>query len=483
MPSAIAMQSGKLDVPNDPIIPFIEGDGTGPDIWRASVRVFDAAVAKASNGKKKIHWHEVLAGEKAFNKTGNWLPDQTIDDFKKYLVGIKGPLTTPVGGGIRSLNVALRQMLDLYVCLRPVRWFQGVPSPVKKPGDVDMVIFRENTEDIYAGIEWAAGTPEAAKFLALMEREFPKEFKKIRFGSAAAGVEWGKSIGHPELYPTPAVGIGLKPVSKPGSERLIWAAIEYALKNNRRSVTFVHKGNIMKFTEGAFKDWGYELAAKSFREKCVTERESWILGNKEANSDLSAVENARMIDPGYDMMTPEQQKKIVGEVENVLKLWPTHGQGKWKSMLMIKDSIADITLQQVLTRPKDFDVIATMNLNGDYLSDALAAQIGGIGIAPGANINYISGHAIFEATHGTAPKYANLDQVNPGSVILSGEMMLRYMGSGGDTDWTKAADLIIKGMDGAIGAKTVTYDFHRMMEGATKLKCSEFGDAIIKHMG
>ncbi|MBX3402533.1 MAG: NADP-dependent isocitrate dehydrogenase [Phycisphaeraceae bacterium] len=483
MPSAIAMQSGKLDVPNDPIIPFIEGDGTGPDIWRASVRVFDAAVAKASNGKKKIHWHEVLAGEKAFNKTGNWLPDQTIDDFKKYLVGIKGPLTTPVGGGIRSLNVALRQMLDLYVCLRPVRWFQGVPSPVKKPGDVDMVIFRENTEDIYAGIEWAAGTPEAAKFLALMEKEFPKEFKKIRFGSAAAGVEWGKSIGHPELYPTPAVGIGLKPVSKPGSERLIWAAIEYALKNNRRSVTFVHKGNIMKFTEGAFKDWGYELAAKSFREKCVTERESWILGNKEANTDLSSVENARMIDPGYDMMTPDQQKKIVGEVENVLKLWPTHGQGKWKSMLMIKDSIADITLQQVLTRPKDFDVIATMNLNGDYLSDALAAQIGGIGIAPGANINYISGHAIFEATHGTAPKYANLDQVNPGSVILSGEMMLRYMGSGGDTDWTKAADLIIKGMDGAIGAKTVTYDFHRMMEGATKLKCSEFGDAIIKHMG
>jgi isocitrate dehydrogenase len=483
MPSAISMKSGTLSVPNDPIIPFIEGDGTGPDIWRASVRVFDAAVAKASNGRKKIHWHEVLAGEKAFNKTGNWLPDQTIEDFKKYLVGIKGPLTTPVGGGIRSLNVALRQLLDLYVCLRPVRWFQGVPSPVKRPQDCDMVIFRENTEDIYAGIEWAAGTPEAAKFLALMEKEFPKEFKKIRFGSAAAGVEWGKAIGHPELYPTPQVGIGIKPVSRPGSERLIWAAIEYALKNNRRSVTFVHKGNIMKFTEGAFKDWGYELATSSFRGKVVTERESWILGNKEANPDLSSVENARMIDPGYDMMTPEQQKKIVAEVDSVLKLWPTHGQGKWKKMLMIRDSIADITLQQVLTRPKDFDVIATMNLNGDYLSDALAAQIGGIGIAPGANINYVSGHAIFEATHGTAPKYANLDQVNPGSVILSGEMMLRYMGSGGDAEWTRAADLIIKGMDGAIGAKTVTYDFHRMMEGATKLKCSEFGDAVIKHMG
>ncbi len=483
MPSAISMKSGTLSVPNDPIIPFIEGDGTGPDIWRASVRVFDAAVAKASNGKKKIHWHEVLAGEKAFNKTGNWLPDQTIEDFKKYLVGIKGPLTTPVGGGIRSLNVALRQLLDLYVCLRPVRWFQGVPSPVKRPQDCDMVIFRENTEDIYAGIEWAAGTPEAARFLALMEKEFPKEFKKIRFGSAAAGVEWGKAIGHPELYPTPQVGIGIKPVSRPGSERLIRAAIEYALKNNRRSVTFVHKGNIMKFTEGAFKDWGYDLATSSFRDRVVTERESWILGNKEANPDLSSIGNARMIDPGYDMMTPEQQKKIVAEVDNVLKLWPTHGQGRWKKMLMIRDSIADITLQQVLTRPKDFDVIATMNLNGDYLSDALAAQIGGIGIAPGANINYVSGHAIFEATHGTAPKYANLDQVNPGSVILSGEMMLRYMGSSGDAEWTRAADLIIKGMDGAIGAKTVTYDFHRMMEGATKLKCSEFGDAVIKHMG
>ncbi|MGH7130631.1 MAG: isocitrate dehydrogenase (NADP(+)) [Phycisphaerales bacterium] len=492
MPSTITMSSGKLSVPNDPIIPFIEGDGTGPDIWKSSVRVMDAAVNKASGGKKKIHWHEVLAGEKAFNKTGNWLPDQTITDFKQYLVGIKGPLTTPIGGGIRSLNVALRQLLDLYVCLRPVRWFQGVPSPVKKPGDCDMVIFRENTEDIYAGIEWAAGTPEAQKMLDFIAKEFPKDFAKIRFGTTARAAEFAKAAmdGHdtPDDHKI-MVGVGIKPVSKLGSQRLVYAAIEYALKEKRKSVTLVHKGNIMKFTEGAFKDWGYELATApdaegGFRSKCITERESWILGNKESNADMSAVDNAKAIDPGYDMMTPDQQKKIVAEVENVLKgLWPTHGGGKWKQMLMVKDSIADITLQQVLTRPKDFSVIATMNLNGDYLSDALAAQIGGIGIAPGANINYITGHAIFEATHGTAPKYANLDQVNPGSVILSGEMMLRYLGSGGDADWTKAADLIIKGMDGAIGAKTVTYDFHRMMEGATKLKCSEFGDAIIKHMG
>ncbi len=484
MPTAISMSPAGLKVPNDPIIPYIEGDGTGPDIWRASVRVFDAAVQKAYKGQRKITWMEVLAGEKAFNKTGgNWLPDETLDAFRKYLVGIKGPLTTPVGGGIRSLNVALRQMLDLYVCLRPVRWFQGVPSPVKKPQDCDMVIFRENTEDIYAGIEWAAGTPESQKMLDFLAKEFPKEFGKVRFGTKAKTTDFLASAlgGAGNIRPGQddvMVGIGIKPVSRTGSRRLIHAAIEYALKNKRRSVTFVHKGNIMKFTEGAFKDWGYELAATAFRGQCITERESWILGNKEANSDLSAIENARQIDPGYDMMTPDQQKKIVAEVETTLKsLWPTHGQGKWKQMLMIRDSIADITLQQVLTRPKDFDVIATMNLNGDYLSDALAAQVGGIGIAPGANINYITGHAIFEATHGTAPKYANLDQVNPGSVILSGEMMLRYMG------WTEAADLIIKGMDGAIGAKTVTYDFHRMMEGATKLKCSEFGDAIIRHMG
>jgi len=455
-PGSITMQNGKLNVPDCPIIPFIEGDGTGPDIWRASVRVFDAAVAKAYGGKRKITWTEVLAGEKAFNTTGNWLPDATLDAFRGYLVGIKGPLTTPVGGGIRSLNVALRQILDLYVCLRPVRWFQGVPSPVKKPQDCDMVIFRENCEDIYAGIEFKEGSPEAKKFLDLLKEAFPKEFGKIRFPLTS--------------------GVGIKPVSKDGSERLIRASILYALENKRRSLTLVHKGNIMKFTEGAFKDWGYALAQREFRDQIVTERESWILGNKEAKSDLSSEANARMIDPGFDMMTPDQQKKVVAEVETALKLWDTHGAGKWKSKLMIKDSIADITLQQVLTRGKDFDVIATMNLNGDYLSDALAAQVGGIGIAPGANINYVTGHAIFEATHGTAPKYANLDQVNPGSVILSGEMMLRYMG------WTEAADLIIKGMDGAISAKTVTYDFHRMMEGATKLKCSEFADAVIGKM-
>ena len=489
MPSPITMSSGRLSVPADPIIPFIEGDGTGPDIWRASVRVIDAAVNKASGGKCKIHWHEVLAGEKAFNKTGNWLPDATIDDFKKYLVGIKGPLTTPVGGGIRSLNVALRQLLDLYVCLRPVRWFKGVPSPVKRPQDCEMVIFRENTEDIYAGIDFAAGSPEAKTILDALANALPKEFKKVRFGTKDAGVTWGSQIGHANMYEQVEVGVGIKPVSRAGSERLIWAAIEYALKEKRKSVTLVHKGNIMKFTEGAFKDWGYALAKSSFRAQCVTERESWILGNKDSNPALTAEANAKMIEPGFDMMTPDQKAKLIKEVEGVLtSIGSTHGDGKWKSKLMIKDSIADITLQQVLTRPKDFDVIATLNLNGDYLSDALAAQIGGIGIAPGANINYISGHAIFEATHGTAPKYANLDQVNPGSVILSGEMMLRYMGSGGDKVWADAADLIIKGMDGAISAKTVTYDFERLMkaEGDTsvkKVKCSEFADAVIKHMG
>ena len=485
MSSAITMTPKGLNVPSDPIIPFIEGDGTGPDIWKSSVRVFDAAVAKAYGGKRKITWQEVLAGEKAFNKTGNWLPDTTLDAFRQYLVGIKGPLTTPIGGGIRSLNVALRQILDLYVCLRPVRWFKGVPSPVKKPQDCDMVIFRENTEDIYAGIEFAAGTPEAQKVLDFIAKEFPKDFAKIRFGTTKASQDWQtrlESIGSPKREVTTQVGIGIKPVSFLGTERLVHSAISYALKEKKKSVTLVHKGNIMKFTEGAFKDWGYKVATSMFRNQVVTERESWILGNKEASADLSVEANAKMIDPGYDMMTPKQQADIKTEIETALKLWDTHGKGQWKSKLLIKDSIADITLQQILTRPKDFDVIATMNLNGDYLSDALAAQIGGIGIAPGANINYDTGHAIFEATHGTAPKYANLDQVNPGSVILSGEMMLRYMGSGGDQDWTKAADLIIKGMDGAIGAKTVTYDFHRMMEGATKLKCSEFGDAIIKHM-
>ncbi len=486
-PSAITMQSGKLNVPDHPIIPFIEGDGTGPDIWRSSVRVMDAAVAKAYAGKRKITWHEVLAGEKAFNKTGNWLPDETIADFKKYVVGIKGPLTTPIGGGIRSLNVALRQLLDLYVCLRPVRWYKGVPSPVKRPQDCEMVIFRENTEDIYAGIDFAAGTPEAKVILDALAEKLPKDFKKVRFGTKAAAHDFlAAAMGGADRVTDEdsnvMVGVGIKAVSKIGSQRLVWAAIEYALREKRKSVTIVHKGNIMKFTEGSFKDWGYELAKEHFRAQVITERESWIIGNKDANSDLSAEANAKMIDPGYDMMTPDQKGKLVKEVEDVLAaIYATHGKGQWKSKLMVKDSIADITLQQVLTRPKDFDVIATLNLNGDYLSDALAAQIGGIGIAPGANINYVSGHAIFEATHGTAPKYANLDQVNPGSVILSGEMMLRYMG------WTEAADLIIKGMDGAISAKTVTYDFERLMKAegdanVKKLKCSEFGDAIISHM-
>jgi isocitrate dehydrogenase len=412
----------KLDVPDNPIVPFIEGDGTGRDIWRASVRVFDAAVAKAYGGKKKIVWHETLAGEKAFKTTGNWLPDQTVEDFRKYLVGIKGPLTTPIGGGIRSLNVALRQLLDLYVCLRPVRWFDGVPSPVKRPQDVNMVIFRENTEDIYAGIEWEAKSAEAQKVLAFLEKEFPKDFKKVRFPGST--------------------GIGLKPVSEEGTQRLVRSAIEYAVKNERKSVTFVHKGNIMKFTEGAFMKWGYALAEKEFGEHVYT----W--GQWEKTKEAK----------GEDAANAEQKAALE------------------KGKILIKDAIADITLQQVLTRAKEFDVIATLNLNGDYLSDALAAQVGGIGIAPGGNINYVTGHAIFEATHGTAPKYADKDMVNPGSVILSGEMMLRHMG------WTEAADLVLKGLDGAIGAKTVTYDFHRQMEGATKVSCSEFGTEVIKHM-
>jgi isocitrate dehydrogenase len=420
----ITMSSdGTLQVPNNPIIPFIEGDGTGRDIWRASVRVLDAAVEKAYKGEKKIAWWEVYAGEKAFTQFNNWLPDETVEGFKKYLVGIKGPLTTPIGGGIRSLNVALRQMLDLYVCLRPVRWFQGVPSPVKRPDQVDMVIFRENCEDIYAGIEFECGSEDAKKFQAFLKETFPKQFAKIRF---------------PETS-----GIGIKPVSQEGTERLVRAAIEYAIDKGKKSVTIVHKGNIMKFTEGAFRNWGYALAEKEFGGKVYT----WDQWEK------------TKAEKGEDAANAEQTAELA------------------KGKILIKDAIADITLQQVLTRPTDFDVIATLNLNGDYLSDALAAQVGGIGIAPGGNINYVSGHAIFEATHGTAPKYADKDQVNPGSVILSGEMMLRHLG------WNEAADLIIKGMDGAIGAKTVTYDFARLMEGATKIKCSEFGDAIIKHMG
>jgi isocitrate dehydrogenase len=452
----ITNKGGRLLVPDEPVIPYVEGDGTGRDIWRASVRVFDAAVQKAYGGKRKIHWMEVYAGEKAFKQFQTWLPDETVQAFSEFLVGIKGPLTTPIGGGIRSLNVALRKALDLYVCQRPVRYYNGVPSPVKHPEYVDMVIFRENTEDIYTGIEFQYGTDENKKFKELLKQTFPKEYAKVRFPETAA--------------------FGVKPVSVEGTERLVRAAIKWSLENKRKSINFVHKGNIMKFTEGAFKDWGYALAKREFRDQIVTERETWILGNKEKDPGLTVEANARLVDPGFEMMSPDQQNGIKSEIEEALKLWETHGDGKWKSKLLIKDSIADVSLQFTLIRPRDYDVIATLNLNGDYLSDALAAQVGGIGIAPGANINYETGHAIFEATHGTAPKYADLDKVNPGSVILSGEMMLRYMG------WGEAADLIVKGMEGAIATKTVTYDFARLMDGAKEVKCSEFGDAIIQHM-
>ncbi len=451
----IRIENGVLKVPENPVIPFIEGDGTGRDIWRASERVFDAAVKKAYGGKRFVKWYEVLAGEKAFNQTGNWLPEETLTAFREYLVGIKGPLTTPVGGGIRSLNVALRQELDLYVCLRPVKWYQGVPSPVKRPGDVDMVIFRENTEDIYAGIEYRSETPEAKKVISFLQKEM--NVKKIRF---------------PETS-----GIGIKPVSREGTERLVRAAIRYALDHQRKNIALVHKGNIMKFTEGAFRDWGYALAAREFRGETVSERESWILGNREDSPNLSVEDNARAIEPGYDLMTPDRKKEVREEVEACLSaLWESHGSGKWKTKLLIKDSIADITLQQVLTRATSFDVIATMNLNGDYLSDALAAQVGGIGIAPGGNINYVTGHAIFEATHGTAPKYADQDKVNPGSVILSGVLMFQHM------RWQEAADLIESSLEKTIGQKKVTYDFHRLMEGATLLKTSEFASAMIANM-
>ncbi|UFJ41528.1 NADP-dependent isocitrate dehydrogenase [Brevibacillus humidisoli] len=421
MPTAgekIKVDNGKLLVPNNPVIPFIEGDGTGPDIWNSAVRVLDAAVEKAYNGQKKIAWFEVYAGEKAFNKYGEWLPEDTLTAVREYLIAIKGPLTTPVGGGIRSINVALRQELDLYACVRPVRYFDGVPSPVKNPELTDMVIFRENTEDIYAGVEWAEGTPEVKKVIEFLQKEMG--VKKIRF---------------PETS-----GIGIKPVSKEGTERLVRAAINYALENNRKSVTLVHKGNIMKFTEGAFKNWGYAVAEAEFGDKVFT----WAQ---------------------YDRIKAEG-----GDADKAQK--EAEAAGK----LIVKDVIADAFLQQILTRPAEYDVVATLNLNGDYVSDALAAQVGGIGIAPGANINYLTGHAIFEATHGTAPKYAGLDKVNPSSVILSGEMLLRHLG------WNEAADLIISSMEKTISSKTVTYDFARLMEGASELKCSEFGDALIKNM-
>ena len=420
--SKIQMDNGKLLVPDNPVIPFIEGDGIGPDIWKASVRVFDAAVEKAYSGERKIDWLEVYAGEKAFNKFNNWLPDETIEQCREYLVSIKGPLTTPIGGGMRSLNVALRQLLDLYVCLRPVRWYKGVPSPVKSPENVDMVIFRENTEDIYAGIEFEEGTKSNQKFLSLFKESFPEEYSKIRFPESS--------------------GIGIKTVSIEGSERLLRSAFEYAIENKRKSVTFVHKGNIMKYTEGAFRNWGYELAEREFGDHVYT-WDQWEKTKAEKGEDVANQEQSEAIESGA---------------------------------ILVKDAIADITLQQVLTRPSEFDVIATMNLNGDYLSDALAAQVGGIGIAPGGNLNYITGHAVFEATHGTAPKYTDLDKVNPGSVILSGEMMLRYMG------WSEAADLIVQSMDATIQKKTVTYDFARLMGNIDPIKCSEFGDELIKNM-
>jgi len=418
----ITIDNGKLQIPANPIVPFIEGDGTGPDIWRATVRVLDAAVEKAYGGERKIHWMEVYAGQKSFDLFDSWLPDETVQACRDYLVSIKGPLTTPIGGGIRSLNVALRQLLDLYVCLRPVRWFSGVPSPVRDPGNVDMVIFRENTEDIYAGIEFERGSEANAKFLKLFKENFPAEFSKIRFPDSC--------------------GVGLKPISQEGTERLVRSALDYAIANGRKSLTFVHKGNIMKFTEGAFRNWGYELAEREYADHTYT-WDQWERTRAEKGGDAANAEQDAALESGK---------------------------------ILVKDAIADITLQQVLTRPKEFDVIATMNLNGDYLSDALAAQVGGIGIAPGGNVNYMSGHAVFEATHGTAPKYANKDVVNPGSLVLSGEMMLRYMG------WTEAADAIISSMDATIGKKTVTYDFARLMPDATKVKCSEFGDALISNM-
>jgi isocitrate dehydrogenase len=418
----IGIMGGKLSVPDHPILPFVEGDGTGRDIWRASQRVFDASVRQAYGEKRKIEWMEVYAGEKAYQKVGSWLPDETVQAFMEFLVGIKGPLTTPIGGGIRSLNVALRKALDLYVCQRPIRYVTGVPSPVKHPENVDMVIFRENTEDIYTGIEFEYGTEDNLKFKQLLKESFPAEYEKMRF---------------PETS-----GIGIKPVSKEGTFRLVRSAIQWAIDNNRRSVTLVHKGNIMKYTEGAFRNWGYELALSEFSDQVYT----W--------AEWESTKNVK----GEDAANIEQDSALRA--------------GK----MLVKDVIADIVFQQTITRPREFDVLATMNLNGDYLSDALAAQVGGIGIAPGGNINYTTGHAVFEATHGTAPKYADKDMVNPGSLILSGEMMFRYLG------WNEAADLIIKGMEGAIAAKTVTYDFHRQMDGATLLKCSEFGDAIIRQM-
>ncbi len=450
----ITYRDGKLVIPDTPIIPFIEGDGTGRDIWKASVRVFDAAVQRAYDGKRKVAWYEVFAGEKAMDRFKTWLPDDTVAAFRELRVGIKGPLTTPVGGGIRSLNVALRQILDLYACVRPIKYYQGIPSPVKHPERMDLVLFRENTEDVYAGIEWKEGTPQVKKLIDFLNNEMlAGTNKRIREDS----------------------GIGIKPMSITGTKRLVRMAIEYALKNNRKSVTLVHKGNIQKFTEGAFREWGYELATQEFRDQVITERESWIIANLDHNPGLSVEENAKMVEPGLEFAPPDFREQLNREVKAVLdSIYATHGNGKWKSKLMINDRIADSIFQQIVTRPDEYAVLATPNLNGDYISDAAAAQVGGLGIAPGANIG--DQHAIFEATHGTAPKYADKDVINPGSVMLSGVMMFDFMG------WTEAARLIEESMERTIQDKTVTYDFERMLEGATKVKTSEFASHIIHNM-
>jgi isocitrate dehydrogenase len=453
--AAIQYADGKYTVPDKPIIPFIEGDGTGRDIWRASQRVFDAAVEKAYGGKRAVKWFEVLAGEKAFRQTQNWLPDDTVKAAVDFRVSIKGPLTTPVGGGIRSLNVALRQLMDLYQCVRPVKYYAGVPSPVKHPEQLDVVIFRENTEDIYAGIEFREGTPEAAKFIAFVNDEMLKGGKKkVRLDS----------------------GVGVKPISITGSKRLVRAAIRYAIANDRKVVTLVHKGNIQKFTEGAFREWGYEVATREFRKDTVTERESWILGNQEANPHLTPEENAALIEPGIEFAPEEFGESVVQEVQDVLStIGESHGDGKWKKKILVNDRIADSIFQQIIIRPSDYSVLATTNLNGDYISDAAAAQVGGLGIAPGANIG--DGYAVFEATHGTAPKYADKDVINPGSVMLSGVMMFDFIG------WPEAARLIENSMEKTIGQKCVTYDFERQMQDATKAKTSEFATRMIENMG
>jgi len=451
----ISYKDGRIQVPANPIIPFIEGDGTGRDIWKASVRVFDAAVQKAYNGKRCVVWYEIFAGEKAKAKFNDWLPQDSVEAIREFRVAIKGPLTTPVGGGIRSLNVTLRQVLDLYACVRPVKYYKGTPSPVKHPERMDVVIFRENTEDVYAGVEWEQGTPEAAKLIDFLNKEMLKGGKKqVRTDS----------------------GVGIKPISIFATKRLVRMAIQHALENGLKSVTLVHKGNIQKFTEGAFRKWGYELATEEFRDKVVTEREGWILDNKDKNPNLTAEDNAALVEPGLEFAPPEFRKSVADEVRAVLEsIYSTHGHGVWKKKLMINDRIADSIFQQVVTRADEYSVLATPNLNGDYISDACAAQVGGLGIAPGANIG--DGYAVFEATHGTAPKYADKDVINPGSVMLSGAMLFRYIG------WNEAADLIENGLERTIERKTVTYDFHRLMDGATKVSTSQFADHIIENMG